>query len=211
MKHNISGAAVAALIVLVYALPASAQEETNAPAKVTIGAVSESIGMAKIHFHQGNWGKALALLRPHANDPEAVALLFEVCLTLITASQNPQLTKEERSEFLDNAIISFSTILAANPTLVRVRLELARALFLKEQDTLAQRQFKRVLAGNIPPQVAVNIQQFLNEIRARRRWRAYGGFALAPDTNIGQASEQRVIDIDIGDVKFTMRQWRLIG
>ena len=193
MKHSISGAVTVALMILVCALPARAQEETNA-------SVSESIETAKIHIHQGDWEKALALLKPHANDPRAVALLFEVSLVLITASQNSQFTKEERDTFLDHAITSFHSILTADPGLVRVRLELARALFFKEQDALAQRQFKRVLAGDIPPQVAANIQRFLNEIRARRRWSAYGGFALAPDTNINQASEQRVIDIDFGGI-----------
>ena len=200
MKHSISGVITIALMILICALPAIAQEETNTPTERTIVAVGETIKAAKIEFHQGNWEQALALLNPHAKDPQVVALLFEVCLALLTASENPQFTKEERHTYLDHAITSFRAILAANPNLVRVRLELARALFLKEQDRVAQRQFKRVLADDIPPQVAVNIQRFLNKIRARRRWRAYGGFALAPDTNIGQASEQRVIDIDIGGV-----------
>ena len=199
MKHSISGAVIVALMILVCAVPARAQE--NAPTEMTNASVSESIETAKIHIHQGDWEKVLALLKPHAKDPRAVALLFEVSLAFITTSQNPQLTKAERDTLLDHAITSFHSILVADPGLVRVRLELARALFLREQDALAQREFKRVLAGDIPPQVEVNIQRFLNEIRARRRWSAYGGFALAPDTNIGQASEQRVIEIDFGGIK----------
>ena len=194
MKHSISGVVTVALMILVCTLPAGAQEETNA-------SVGESIETAKIHIHQGDWETALTLLKPHAKDSRAVALLFEVSLVLITASQNPQFTKEEQHTFLDHAITSFHSILVANPGLVRVRLELARALFFKEQDALAQREFKRVLAGDIPPQVEVNVQRFLDVIRARRRWSAYGGFALAPDTNIGQASEQRVIEIDFGGIK----------
>ena len=194
MKHTVSGAVTVALMILICTLPARAQETTNA-------SVSESVETARIHIRQGDWEKALALLKPHANNPDAVALLFEVSLALITTSQNPQLTKEEQHTLLDHAITSFHSILVADPDLVRVRLELARALFFKEQDALAQREFKRVLAGDIPPQVETNIQRFLKEIRARRRWSAYGGFALAPDTNIGQASEQRVIDIDIGGIK----------
>ena len=194
MKHSISGVVTVVLMILVCTLPAGAQEETNA-------SVGESIETAKSHIHQGDWEKALTLLKPHAKDSRAVALLFEVSLVLITASQNPQFTKEERDAFLDHAITSFHSILVANPGLVRVRLELARALFFKEQDALAQREFKRVLAGDIPPQVEVNVQRFLDVIRARRRWSAYGGFALAPDTNIGQASEQRVIEIDFGGIK----------
>ncbi len=51
-----------------------------------------------------------------------------------------------------------------------MRLELARAFFLKHEDTLARLHFEQVLAGDVPPAVAANIQRFL---RARRRWQAH--------------------------------------
>ena len=76
-----------------------------------------------------------------------------------------------------------------------MRLELARAFFLKGEDDLARRHFEHVLAGEPPPAVAANINRFLSEIRARRRWSAYGGVAVAPDSNIGAASESQTIYI----------------
>lgn len=51
--------------------------------------------------------------------------------------------------------------------LVRVRLELGRAFFLKGEDTPARRHFEQVLAGKPPAAVALNVNHFLNRIRAR--------------------------------------------
>ena len=40
-----------------------------------------------------------------------------------------------------------------------------------------------------------NVSRFLNVMRARRRWRGYFGFSLAPDTNINAASDAQFIYI----------------
>ena len=102
---------------------------------------------------------------------------------------------DRRDELLDEAIAAFRGMLVADPGLVRVRLELARAFFLKGEDRLAKRHFERVLAGGVPPAVAGNVNRYLAQIRARKRWSARFGFALAPDTNLGASSDERVIYI----------------
>ena len=76
---------------------------------------------------------------------------------------------EEREAALDEAVDAFRSILVNSPELVRVRLELAHALFLKGEDILARRHFEQVLAGNLPPAVVANIARFLRVIRARRK------------------------------------------
>ena len=103
--------------------------------------------------------------------------------------------EERRDALLDEAIATFREMLIADPGLVRVRLELARAFFLKREDSLARRHFEAVLAGGVPEPVAANIHAFLAEMRARKRWSFNVGFALAPDTNIGAGSEERTIYI----------------
>ena len=105
--------------------------------------------------------------------------------------------EDRRDALLDEAIATFREMLVADPGLVRVRLELARAFFLKGEDSLARRHFEAVLAGGVPEPVAVNVHAFLAEIRARRRWSIQGGFAIAPDTNIGAGSEERTIYIPV--------------
>ena len=67
----------------------------------------------------------------------------------------------------------------------RVRLELARAFFLRGEDALANAQFESVLAGDLPPSVVSNVRRFLNTIGARKRWEAYLGLGLSSDSNIG--------------------------
>ena len=124
-------------------------------------------------------------------------------LTAAHATRDP----EARDGKLDEAIAAFRSILVDRPELVRVRLELARAFFLKQEDTLARRHFEQVLAGEVPPEpVVVNITRFLRVMRARRRWEAHFGAAVAPDSNPGNAaSGERTVFLDtpFGRLPFT--------
>ena len=106
---------------------------------------------------------------------------------------------------LDEAIAAFRAMLVSRPDLVRVRLELARAFFLKGEDGLARRHFERVLAGNPPSGVVLNVNRFLAQIRARKRWSLRVGMALAPDSNIsGQTREGTILlDTQFGRLPFT--------
>ena len=96
-------------------------------------------------------------------------------------------------------------MLVRRPELVRVRLEVARAFFLKEEDRLARRHFEQVLAGKPPAAVALNVNRFLNIMRARKRWSVRLRAALAPDSNISSRSDEGTILIDtpFGRLPFT--------
>ena len=74
--------------------------------------------------------------------------------------------EDRRDALLDEAIAAFRKMLVADPGLVRVRLELARAFYFKGEDSLARRHFEAVLAGGVPEPVAANIHAFLAEMRA---------------------------------------------
>ena len=99
-------------------------------------------------------------------------------------------------------------LLVNEPGLVRVRLELARAFFLKGEDTLATRHFEQVLAGKPPAPVVLNVNRFLAQMRARKRWSVRVGVALAPDGNVGASSRERTILIDtpLGRLPFTLNE-----
>ena len=101
----------------------------------------------------------------------------------------------------DTAIAAFRKMLVEDPRLVRVRLELARAFYLKGEDRLAKRHFEQVLAGNPPPAVMLKVNCFLAQIRARRKWDMHAGFSIAPDTNIGASSDERIIYINVGGAR----------
>ena len=132
---------------------------------------------------------------PNAATDLDAALRFKIGMDALKAAHGA-LSPEARDARLDEAISAFREILIDRPELVRVRLELARAFFMKEEDTLARRHFEQALAGDLPPAVAANIQRFLSIIRARRRWQARFGFAIAPDNNLNAASGNRTIWLD---------------
>ena len=148
-------------------------------------------------IEQGRFEEALGILRPLAQGGAVEAnVLFLIGLAATGASQQPDLSGDEREALLDEAIASLRAMLVDRPDLVRVRLELARAFFLKGENDLARKHFEHVLAGSPPGAVAANVRRFLSEIRARRRWSLRAGFALAPDTNIGGTSAERIIYIN---------------
>ena len=137
---------------------------------------------------------ALLLAAPAARADDT-ALRFRAGMEAVTAAQAAT-TPEAREEKLDEAIAAFRSLLVSHPELVRVRLELARAFFLKGEDSLAKRHFEEALAGDMPAAAAANVQRFLRIIRARRRWEARFGVALAPDSNLNSASGNRTIWLD---------------
>ena len=151
---------------------------------------------ARALIENSRFSEALAVLRPLTPDREdRTDVLFLVGLAAIGASQQAGAGEGERIALLDEAIAALRAILIDRPGLVRVRLELARAFFLKSEDDLAREHFERVLAGGPPPAMAANIRRFLEAIRARRLWSGYFGAVIAPDSNVNAASESEVIHI----------------
>lgn len=90
-----------------------------------------------------------------------------------------------------DAVSSLLAILNRHPNLARVRLELARAYFMDENYSDARFHFELVKGGkDIPPEVAANIDRFLDAIRRQKNWDFSLGFNILPDSNVNQASGQ---------------------
>ncbi len=157
---------------------------------------------ARQRVSQADYGQALALLRPLVgHHPDQTDILFLVGLASMRLSQSVDVA-EEKQALLEEAISAFHTVLITRPELERVRLELAHAFFLNRQDDLARRHFERVLGGASAQAVIVNVQRFLNIIRARKRWDGHFGFRIEPDSNINTASTDNIIYI--GDLPFRL-------
>ena len=158
--------------------------------------VSVETRSARILIRQGKFDAALVILRPLVQrQPIEANALFFYGLASVGAAEKPGIPEKERDARLDEAIASFHAMLVKRPELVRVRLELGRAFFLKGEDGLARRHFEQVLAGKPPAAVALNVGRFLRQIAARKRWTLRVGMALAPDTNIGASSDERTLYI----------------
>lgn len=93
------------------------------------------------------------------------------------------------------AEIMFRRILDRDPRLLRVRLELARTLFMAKKDEQADYQFRLAAAEHPSPLVARNIIRFREAIRARRAWRFSFDVGFAPDSNINSATGKETVDI----------------
>ena len=187
-------AAAASLLLSAPAWSAGRSRPRHRPrANPPVAAVAET----RTLIEEGRFEEALGILRPLAQGGAVEAnVLFLIGLAATGASQQPDLAGDEREALLDEAIASLRAMLVDRPDLVRVRLELARAFFLKGENDLSRKHFEHVLAGSPPGPVAANVRRFLSEIRARRRWSLRAGFALAPDTNIGGTSAERIIYIN---------------
>ena len=186
-----------ALAVAIYFLVAAPAWSAVGEPPSSPNPVTAAMTQARALIKEGKLDEALGILRPLTQGRAVEAnVLFLIGLAATGASQQPDLSGDEREALLDEAIASLRAMLVDRPDLVRVRLELARAFFLKGENDLARKHFEHVLAGSPPGAVAAKVRRFLSEIRARRRWSLRAGFALAPDTNIGGSSAERIIYIN---------------
>ena len=92
------------------------------------------------------------------------------------------------------AIDRFRAMLARNPDLPRVRLDLAFAYFQAGEDRNAAYHFRLALGDkDLPPVVRARALAFLDRIRRRKSWSITGSLALAPDSNINAATGARQV------------------
>ena len=201
--HSLRPFRLLVLSCVLLAAPAWGQEvvspesvESGHQEETSLSESGETEKRAKALIDQGQYVEALTVLDPllqvrpvHAN------VLFLTGLASMGAAGQSEVDEKAREALLDAAIQAFRILLVEDPGLVRVRLELGRAFFLKGEDALARSHFEAVLAGKPPPPVVANVNRFLGQIRARKRWTTRIGFSIAPDSNIGGQSEERTIYI----------------
>ena len=165
--------AIAVLIGLTAAAPLSAQPMTF-----------EAIRSAKALIAKGRTEEARTLLQDlsaryrDSNDIDFLLGLLAV-----------------ESRDYGAAIDRFRAILVRTPGAVRVRLELARAFYLKGDHANAYRQFQFARAGNPPPGVVANIDRFLGQIRQQKDWSYSLSLAIAPDSNINNGTTARDVEL----------------
>lgn len=163
------------------------------------------IVQARSLVEAGRHREALALLRAISPTPETkIDLFFLIGLAGIGAAGKVE-NKEEKAALLNEAITALHEILVARPALMRVRLELARAFFLKGEDELSQRQFAIVLAGQPPPAVVANINRFLKIMRGRQHWSGYFRFSYLPKENADYDQDQDLVYLNVFGTRLPFR------
>ena len=140
--------ATLAVVLMVSQSLAGAQQQSSS--------AGSGVAEARTLLKAKRFQEALAILRPLAEaHPGRNDVHFLVGLAALESSRAQGVGKADREALLDESIASFRTMLVDEPALVRVRLELARAFFYKEEDSLSKENFERVLAGNPPEPVLV--------------------------------------------------------
>lgn len=147
---------------------------------------------------------SLGLLLPLALGPSAMAAHAQPAPQLASAAAEfDDATEQEFIEGMTSysardyrrAEANFRRILDRDPSLLRVRLELARTLYMEKKDEQADYHFRLAAAASPAPLVTRNIIRFREAIRARRSWRFNFDFGFAPDSNINAATDKQTVDI----------------
>ena len=94
----------------------------------------------------------------------------------------------------DRAVAIYRRMLSRDPALLRVRLELARALFAARDFEAARYHFEIALGQTLDEQVRQNVHAFLRAIQGRTTWLTFSA-TFGPDSNPGFATSERTVDI----------------
>ncbi len=87
----------------------------------------------------------------------------------------------------DIAINNYREILAKHAELSLVRLQLAIALFENNELEAAEDQFQKIRSENIPEQIKLTIDNYIEAIVNKDRWTFSGGLTYLNDPNINNA------------------------
>lgn len=164
-------------------------------------AADETLVSAKQHLDRGNAQAAYNLLVPlqadRAGDPEYDFLLGAAALEL---GKNTE------------AVFALERVLAVRPDAVPARALIARAYFnLKEIDT-AKREFENVRRQEVPSEVALTIDRFLDAIgriedSRRTTIRGFVEVGFGYDTNVNSATADAQVAVPFfGGTIFTLDQ-----
>jgi len=159
----------------------------TAPAQVTVNGATRPVSLlaaAQILIANGRYADARKVLDKLAgdtpNDPEVQFLLGLLDI---------------QDKAYDSAVHHFRSILVKYPRELRVRLELARALFLEGNYLNAERQFRFARSGKIPASTVEIIDRYLAVIRQQKFFTYDLSVGIAPDTNINVAPAIRTVTL----------------
>ena len=175
--------AVLLALVLAFSLAAGAAE-SSAPPRPELSAEA-LIETARAALDKGDLDDAEFLLegvKPGEGDVDDLDFLWGTIAA-------------KRSDW-QTAIARFRAMLARNPDLPRVRLDLAFAYFQADEDRNAAYHFRLALGTkDLPEIVRARALAFLDRIRRRKAWSITGSLAVLPDSNINAATSARSVDL----------------
>lgn len=139
-------------------------------------------------IHSQNWPLLADLLPLYRTLPQHDAILYDYANGALLRAQkkHPQ------------AIAAYRRIIAAQPDLSYVRLDLAGMLYENKQYQAAKDQFERVKADDISPQARAMADAYLARIQKQQGWEINAGLQYERNDNINNASSSEYIDTPDG-------------
>lgn len=183
-------AAILAAALLVPLVPASAAAAAAAPAATLVLTPAQMFKLAELADSRGDPNSAAAIYQALEGDrdPEVRAeARFRHAKLLL---------REQRTR---DAAILLRRLLDEKPGAVAARLELAHALQLLGDAGAALRELRAAQASGLPPDVARLVDRYSDALRAARPSGASIEIALAPDSNINQATRSDTLGTVFGD------------
>lgn len=153
-------------------------------------AMQMAIRLSRSALEEGETGRARQMLRALLAAPdfgelgqdERIAVYFYLGQTYNAEGRHREAARMYRRALADR------------PDLVRIRLELARSLFVLREFMVADYHFRLALAGDLPEPVEANIRNYLRQIRYERRWLYDFRGSVIRNDNINFAPTARQIE-----------------
>ena len=158
-----------------------ARKET--PEKLT--ALDEKLAEALMLYYDGQYSKALPIFNEIAQDIETTDVMWWIGTSAMNTGN------------LEMAVKKFKEMLAVDPNLHRVRLELSAAYFQLGRYEEANKELLIVKAANPPQEVKANIDRMLAAIKEQQRQLTMGfRFAMGYmwDSNVSAGPTNRTLD-----------------
>jgi outer membrane protein len=192
MERKLIPATLACIAMLALAAPPPLRAQEPAPEATLSLTLEQAIQLATELLEQGKLepaGRLIRRLRAAPEPPPQVLFL----------SGHLKLREGDTA----GAIEEFRGILRRDPKAVRVRLDLALALYRARDYPAALYHFELALSADLPPQAKANALRFVRDIRQRQSYWELN-LAIVSDSNVNYAT--RATDVPIGEARFQLSE-----
>lgn len=166
-----------------------AVEKLSRMTAAEIEALDKKLAEALVLYYDRDFARALPIFNQIADQVETMDVMFWIGTSAMQVGQNRL------------AVEKFKKMLAIDPQLHRVRLELARTYFQMGRLEQARLELEYVMAAAPPPGVQQNIQKMLGAIDEKSKklfWNLRASLGFLRDDNVSSGPEQKGYDVSGG-------------